>query len=93
MCEPFNNHCEGIQKFRETGNWKYLCRNELDKACFDLNATSSDRKELAKRIISDQIFKDRADEIARNLKYDGYQRALPSMIYMLFDKKQDWEWV
>ena len=58
MCEPFNNHCEGIQKFRETGNWKYLCRNELD-----------------------------------NLKYDGYQRALASMIYMLFDKKQDWEWV
>ena len=93
MCEPFNNHCEGIQKFRETGNWKYLCRNELVKACFDLNATSSDRKELAKRIISDQIFKDRADEIARNLKYDGYQRALASMIYMLFDKKQDWEWV
>ena len=66
-------------------------QNELDKACFDLNATSSDRKELAKRIISDQIFKDRADEIARNLKYDGYQRALASMIYMLFDKKQDWE--
>ena len=24
---------ERIQKFRETGNLKNLCRNELDKAC------------------------------------------------------------
>ena len=28
-----------------------------------------------------------ADEIARNCKYDRYQRALASMIYKCFDKK------
>ena len=31
--------------------------------------------------------KDKAYEIARNRKYDGYQRALPSMVYKIFDKK------
>ena len=31
--------------------------------------------------------KDRADEIARNRNYDGYQRALASMVYNFCDKK------
>ena len=31
--------------------------------------------------------KDRAYEIARNRKHDGYQRALASMVYKIFDKK------
>ena len=32
--------------------------------------------------------KGRAYEIAKNVKYDGYQRALASMVYQFFDKKQ-----
>ena len=44
-------------------------------------------KELTKRNISDKILEDRAYEIARNCKYDGYQRALASMVYTYFDKK------
>ena len=31
--------------------------------------------------------KGRAFEIARNRNYDGYQRALASMVYTFFDKK------
>ena len=31
--------------------------------------------------------KDRAYRIARNRKYDGYQRALARMVYKAFDKK------
>ena len=53
-------HRERIHKFRETGNWKDLYWNELDKACFAHDAAYSDRKDLAKRTISDKIFKDRA---------------------------------
>ena len=53
-------HRERIHKFRETGNWKYLYWNELDKACFAHDAAYSDRKNLAKRTISDKIFIDRA---------------------------------
>ena len=86
-CGPFTKHCERIQKFRETGNLKHLYRNELDKACFAHDAAYSDSKYLAKITNSDKILKDRADEIARNCGYDGYQRTLASMVYKFFDKK------
>ena len=86
-CEPFTKHRERIQTFREKGNLKHLYRNELDKACFAHDAAYSESKDLAKRTISDKILKDRAYEIARNRKYDGYQRALASMVYKFFDKK------
>ena len=39
---------------------------------------------MVKRTIADKILKDRAFEIANNHVYDGYQRALSSMVYMLF---------
>ena len=86
-CGPFTKHCERIQKSRETGNLKHLYRNELNKACFAHDAAYSKNKDLAKRTISDKILKDRAYEIARNHRYNGYQRALASMVYTFFDKK------
>ena len=76
-----------MKAFRETGNLKYLYRDELDKSCFAHDAAYSDSKDLAKRTISDKILKDRAQEIARNCGYDEYQRALASMVYKFFDKK------
>ena len=33
-CGPFTKNKEIIQKFRETGDTKYIYRNELDKTCF-----------------------------------------------------------
>ena len=80
-------HCERTQKFRETGNRKHFCRNPLEKTCFAHNAGYSDSKDLAKRTISDKIFKNRAYEIARDHKYNGYQRVLASMVYRFFGKK------
>ena len=73
--------------------FKTLIRNELDKACFAYNAAYSDSKHLATRTISDKILRDRAYEIPRILNYDGYQRALASMVYKFFwlKKKQDQE--
>ena len=59
-CGPFTKHRARIQKFRETGNLKYLYRNELGKACFALDAAYSDSKDLAKRTISNKILEDRA---------------------------------
>ena len=44
-------------------------------------------KELTKRTTSDNILKDRAYEIARSRRYDGYQKVLPNMVYICFDKK------
>ena len=33
-CGPFTKNKERIEKFKETGYTKYICKNELDKACF-----------------------------------------------------------
>ena len=38
-CGPFTKNKEIIQKFRETGDTKYIHRNELDKACFQHDMT------------------------------------------------------
>ena len=46
-----------------------------------------DFKDLARRTASDKILRDKAFDIAKNPKYDGYQRGLASMVYNFFDKK------
>ena len=33
-CGPFTKNKERIKKIKETGDTKYIYRNELDKACF-----------------------------------------------------------
>ena len=52
---PFTKHHERIQRFRETGQLKFLYRNELGKACFAHDAAYSENKDLAERTISDKI--------------------------------------
>ena len=86
-CGPFTRHEQRIQKFKETGDTNYIYKNELDKACFTHDAAYSDSKDLTKRIVADKILKDRAFNIAKDSKYDGYQRGLTSMVYKFFDKK------
>ena len=39
------------------------------------------------RTASDKVLRDKAFNIAKNPKYDGYQRGLSSMVYKFFDKK------
>ena len=84
-CGPFTKHKERIQKFKETGDTKYIYKNELDKVCFAHDAAYSDSKYLTKRTVADKILKNRATNIANDPKYDGYQRGLASMVYKFFD--------
>ena len=49
--------------------------------------TYGDFKDLTRKTGSDKIFHDKAFNIAKNLKYDGYQCGLASMMYKFFDKK------
>ena len=86
-CGPFTKHEQRIQKFKETGNINYVYKNELDKACFVHDAAYSDSKDLTKRTVADKILKNRAFHIAKDKKYDGYQRGLASMVYKFFDSK------
>ena len=44
-------------------------------------------KDLARRTASDKVLRDKAFNIAKKIKYDGYQRGLTSMVYTVFDKK------
>ena len=46
-----------------------------------------DFKDLAGTTISDKILRNKAFNIAKNPKYDGYQRGLASMVYNFLDKK------
>ena len=85
-CGPFTKNKQRIQKFKETGDTNYIYKNELDKACFAHDATYSDSKDLTKRTIADKILRNRAFNIAKDPKYDGYQRGLASMVYTFFDK-------
>ena len=78
---------ERIQNFKETGYSSYIYRNELDEACFQHDMAYGDFKDLARRTVSDKVLRDKAFNIAKNPKYDGYQRVLDSMIYKCFDKK------
>ena len=43
-------------------------------------------KDLAKRTASDKVLR-KAFNIAKNPKYDGYQRGFASMVYKFFDKE------
>ena len=44
-------------------------------------------KDLARRKASDKTLRDKAFNIAKNAKYDWYQRGLFSTVYKFFDKK------
>ena len=47
---------------------------------------NGDFKDLARRTASDKILHDKAFNIAKNLKCDGYQRSLASVVYKFYDK-------
>ena len=46
-----------------------------------------DFKDLKRRTFSEKVLRDKAFNIAKNPKYDGYQRGLASMVYKFFNKK------
>ena len=47
-----------------------------------------DLKDLARRTASSKVLRDKEFNIAKNPKYDEYQRGLTSMVYKLLEKSQ-----
>ena len=86
-CEPFTGHKETIKTFKQTGDTRYIYRNEPYKTCFQHDSAYADHKDLINRTEADQVLRDKTYDIASNLEYDGYQRGLASMVYNFFDKK------
>ena len=87
VCGPFTRHRERNKKFKQTGDTRYIYRNDLDKACFQHDSGYANNKDLINRTKADKVLKDKAYNIASNPEYDGYQRDLASMVYKFFDKK------
>ena len=81
ICGPFT------KSKKQTEDSRYIYKNELDKACFQHDMAYGDFKDLKKRTAVDKVLRNKAFNIAKNPKYDGYQRGLVSMVYKVFDKK------
>ena len=88
-CGPFTKNKERILKFKETGDTSYIYKNKLDKVCFQHDMAYRDFKDIKRRTDSDKILRDKAFNIAKTPKYDGYQRGLATMVYKFFDKKSE----
>ena len=81
---PFSKNKERIKKFKETGDEQYIYRKELSKACFQYDTAYGDFKDLARRTASDKVLRVKAYNVAKNPKYDGYQKILTSKSYFYF---------
>ena len=71
-CGPFTKNKERKQKFKETGDSRYIYKYELDKACFQHDIAYGDFEDWARRTASDKVFRNKAFNIAKNPNYDGY---------------------
>ena len=70
-CGPYTKNKKRLRKFKETGDTKYIYKKELNKACFQRDMAYGDFKDLARRAAADNILRDKAFNIAKDLKYDG----------------------
>ena len=87
VCGPFTKHKERIRKFNQTGDTRYIYRNDLAKTCFQHDSAYADNKDLINRTRADKDLRNKAYDITSNPEYDSYQRGLASMIYIFFDSK------
>ena len=76
-----------LKKKTTTKDSLHIYQDELDKARFQHDMVYGDFKDLTRRTASDKILHDKAFNIAKNPKYDGYQRGLVSVVCMFFDKR------
>ena len=85
-CGPFTKTSERIAKFKETGDPKYIYKNDLDKACFQHDLAYGN-KDLKTRVEADKVLRDKAFKVAQDKSKDAMQRSLAAMVYKFFDKK------
>ena len=71
----------------QTGNTDYVYKNGLDNICFQHFVAYGKYKNVIKRTQWDKVLRDKAFEILSNIKHDGYQTGLASIVYKFFDKK------
>ena len=80
LVDHLQKNKERIQKFKETGDSRYIYQIKLGKACFQHDMVYGDFKNLTRRTASHKILRDKAFTFAKNPKYERYQRGLASMV-------------
>ena len=87
-CGPFTIKNSKIRKKpQKTVDSRYIYQSQLDKACFQYDIVYGDFKDLPRRTAFDKVLHNKAFNISKNLKYDGYQKGLASRVYRVFDEK------
>ena len=84
---PFTKNKKRNQKVQEAWDTNYIYKNEIDKACFQHYMAYGDFKDLATRTASDKGLRDKVFNIAKSLKYDGYQRGLAYALHEYLGKR------
>ena len=64
---PLKKNKERINKYKDTGDLRYIYENEFDKACSQHDMVSGDFKYLARKSAADKVLRNKAV----NLKYNG----------------------
>ena len=78
----------GLLKQLESGFKRAINRNKyLAKTINQAQNRYLDFKDLNRRAAADKLLRDKAFNVAKDPKYDAYQRELASMVYKSFDKK------
>ena len=71
-----------MQKFKETGDSRYIYRNELDKVCSQNDMVYEDFKDLP-RIASEKVLHKKAFVIASNPQYNVYNLCGLALIWSM----------
>ena len=68
------------KEIKETGDSRYIYQSKLDKACFQCDMAYGDFKDLNRRTTANKVLCDKAFNITKNPKHDGYQWGLVLMV-------------
>ena len=79
-CGPFTKNKERIKKCRETGDSRYIYQNELNKDAIQHDVAYGDFKDLPRRTTFEKVLHDKALNIAKYPKYDGYKCGIASKV-------------
>ena len=58
-CGPFTKSKKRIKKFKETGDSRYIYKNEVDKACFQHDMVYGDFRDFKKRTAANKVLRDK----------------------------------
>ena len=72
---------------KETEDPQYIHQKELEKTYFQHDMAYGNFKDFPRGTASDKVLRDKAFNIVKNPKYDGYQKGFASMVYKSSIKK------